>query len=206
MFVQPALAVRAAWESAVPSCRDYGDVVSELSSLKMVGEGSIFERRPHVPGRHMGNVKPPADAFLSELKTRDRRSAKEWEYINAAGVRTELGVEDLGVARDQTEDVPSLARKLALAGKVVKAASEVMSMRVQYFREITEQGVEAARQISFLVEQVHDAVFSESHRSAREALTNKLEVEAAKMLAKARLEKATGNKNNGSPYAGPSDQ
>ena len=78
------------------------------------------------------------------------------------------------MAWDQMEDVPSLARKLALAEKAMKAALEVLSMRAQYFREITEQGVEAARQMSFLVEQGHDAVFSESYRSAREELTNKL--------------------------------
>ena len=79
-------------------------------------------------------------------------------------------------------------------------------MGAQYFREITEQRVEAARQMSFLVEQGHDAVFSQSYRSAREALTNKLEDGASKMLAKARLAKATGNKNTGPPYAGPTDK
>ena len=71
-------------------------------------------------------------------------------------------------------------------------------MRAQYFREITEQGVEAARQMSFLVKQRHVAVFSESYRTPREALTTKLETEAAKMLAKAHLERATGSKGVGS--------
>ena len=57
--LRPALAMRAAWESAVPSRRDYRDVVSELSSLKVVGEGSVFERGPHVPVTNMGYFKPP---------------------------------------------------------------------------------------------------------------------------------------------------
>ena len=155
----------------MPSRRDYGDVVAELSSLKLVGEGSIFERGPHVPVTHMGYFKPPADAFVSELRSRDRRSAREWEYVNACGVWTELGLAALGVAKDQAEDVPSMARKLALAETSMRAGLEVLSMRAQYFRDITEQGVEAARQMSFLVEQGHDAVFSQSYRSAREALT-----------------------------------
>lgn len=205
---QPALALRAAWESASPSRRDYGDVVAELSSLKLVGEGSVFERGPHVPVTHMGFFKPPADAFISDLRSRDRRSAKEWEYINSAGVRMELGLTALGVAKTQSDNVPSMARKLALAERALKAALEVLSMRAQYFREITEQGVEAARQMSFLVEQGHDAVFSESYRSARQALTSKLEIEAAKMLAKARLAKATGGKSTGtgSTTGGPSEE
>ena len=41
-------------------------------------------------------------------------------------------------------------------------------MRAQYFRDITEHGVVAAGKMSFLVEQGHDAVFSQSYRSARE--------------------------------------
>ena len=36
-IAHPALAVSVAWETAVPSCRDYSDVIAELSSLKLVG-------------------------------------------------------------------------------------------------------------------------------------------------------------------------
>ena len=86
----PELAVRTAWETAVPSRRDYGDMIAELSSLKLMGEESIFERGLHVAVTHMGYFKQPSDAFISALRSRDRRSAKEWEYINAAGVWTEL--------------------------------------------------------------------------------------------------------------------
>ena len=78
-------------------------------------------------------------------------------------------------------------------------------MRAQYFRDITEHGVEEARQMAYLVEQGHDAVHSESYRTAREALTGKLEVEAAKQLAKARLEKAKKTKKKGGP-SGDADQ
>ena len=47
-----------------------------------------------------------------------------------------------------------------------------------------------ARQMSVLVEQSWDAVFSESYRTARDVLTQKLEFEAAKQHAKMRLESA----------------
>ena len=50
------------------------------------------------------------------------------------------------------------------------------------------------RQVAQLVEQGHDAVHSSSFRSAQEALTSKLEFEAAKQLAKSRLEKASRRK------------
>lgn len=73
-------------------------------------------------------------------------------------------------------------------------------MRAQYFRDLVHQGVDIARQMSILVEQGQDAVFSESHRAAREALTSKMEVEAAKQLAKARLSRA-GKKGKGGASA-----
>jgi hypothetical protein len=55
-----------------------------------------------------------------------------------------------------------LARSLALAEKAFAAAREVLAMRVQYFHDIVGHGVEATRQMSFLVEQGHDAVQSSS--------------------------------------------
>lgn len=70
-------------------------------------------------------------------------------------------------------------------------------MRAQYFWNITEEGVEAARQMVFLVEKGHDAVFSSSYPSTREAITSKLEGEAEKQLAKERLDKARGGSSRG---------
>lgn len=184
--------VRTAWAVGKPGRHDFAAVVTELNASKLVGEGSVFERGAHVPVTHMGYFKAPTDAFLTELRSKDRRSAKEWEYVNAAGVWTELGLMSLEVARTTDGSKEEMGRQLKLAEMSMKAALEVLSMRAQYFRDITEQGVEIARQMAFLVEQGHDAVFSESYRSARDALTSKMEVEAAKQLAKARLEKARG--------------
>lgn len=53
------VALRAAWATAKPKRRDYGTVVAELNSLKLVGEGSVFKRDPHAPVTHMGYFKLP---------------------------------------------------------------------------------------------------------------------------------------------------
>jgi hypothetical protein len=45
----------------------------------------VFERVNHVPVTHLDLFKPPASDVLSELRAKDQRSAKEWEYVNAAG-------------------------------------------------------------------------------------------------------------------------
>jgi hypothetical protein len=91
-----------------------------------------------------------------------------------------------------------MARLLVLADKSFAAAREVLAMRAQYFHDIVQYGVEAARQMSFLVEQSHDAVHSDSHRSVRESLNQRLETEAAKMLAKTHLERVVGSGTSGS--------
>jgi hypothetical protein len=199
-------ALRAAWKAAAPTRQDFGAVVSELQSLQMVGEGSIFERGAHVPVTHMAFFKPPATAFLSELKSKDRRSAKEWEYVNAAGVWLELGQAALAIVKDGEASMTTaqMARLLALADKAFGAAREVLAMRGQYFTDVVQYGVEAARQMEFLVEQSHDAEHSLSHRSVRESLNQRLESEAAKILAKTHLSRATGTGGNGNTESGSS--
>ena len=101
----------------------------------------------------------------------------------------------MGRTHDGT--LEDLTRKLAMAEDASNGMIEVVSMRAQYFRDITEQGVESARQMSFFVEKGNDAVFSKSYRSARDALTSMMETEAAKRLTKARLERASTRHGGG---------
>lgn len=73
-------------------------------------------------------------------------------------------------------------------------------MRAQYLRDGTNQGVEIARKVSFLVRKRHDLVFSDTYHSARDALTLINEIEAAKQLAKAPFDRARGkNPTSGGP-------
>jgi hypothetical protein len=197
-------ALRTAWKAATPTRQDFGAVVSELQSMQMVGEESIFERGAHVPVTHMAFFKPPTTAFLSELKIKDRRSAKEWEYVNAAGVWLELGQASLAIVKDGEASMTTaqMARLLALAEKAFGATRDVLAMRGQYFTDITQYGVEAARQMAFLVEQSHDAVHSLSHRSVRESLNQRMESEAAKLLEKAHLNRAAGTGGAGHTESG----
>lgn len=63
-------------------------------------------------------------------------------------------------------------------------------MRAQYLRDVTEQGMAMARQMSFLVEQGHDVVLLQSYQTSGEDLTSNLEAKAAKQLAMVRLEES----------------
>lgn len=158
--------MRDAWSVGKTTKVEYADVVQELNATKLVGEASVFERGPHFPVTHMAYFKPVTDAFLVELKNKDRRSGKEWEYINSSGVWIETGLIALDIARKREGTPQDLGRRMALAGNSFKAALEIFSMRAQYFHDITEHGIEGARQMAFIVEQGNDAINSASYKTA----------------------------------------
>jgi hypothetical protein len=54
-------ALRSAWKAATPTRQYFGAVVSELQSMQMVGEGSIFERGADVPVTHMAFLQASGD-------------------------------------------------------------------------------------------------------------------------------------------------
>lgn len=153
--------MRTAWATIEPGCTDFGAVLIEVNSSKLISKGSVLERGAHVPINDMGYFKPPQDAFLSEMRAKDRRSDKEWESVNAAGVWTETGLVAMELAMED-ESVDVVARRLKLARSAFKESLEVLSMRAQYFRDITEQRVEIQRKMYFLLEQGNDAVFSKT--------------------------------------------
>lgn len=187
---------------AKPTKGDYAAVVTDINATKLVGEATVFEREPHVPITHLAYFKPNKDAFLVELKSKDRRSAKEWEYINGAGTWVETGLSALSVCKESAKDLDEVSRYLSLAEKSFQAALQVLAMRAQYFRDVVGHGLGEARQMAFLVEQGHDAVHSSSYRTTRENLTGRLETEAAKQLEKLRLEKDTNKKKKGGGAGG----
>lgn len=122
---------------AKPTRADYAAVVEELNKAKLVVEASFFERRPHFPVTHMDYFKPNKDAFMVELKSKDRRSGKEWEHVNGSGVWVEKRLISLEGAKEFQGTPYQLGQILALAEKSFKAAFEVLSMRSQYFCDIT---------------------------------------------------------------------
>ena len=197
--------IRALWASAKPTRHDFAAVVNELNSIKLVGEGSVFERGNYVPITHMDFFKAALDAFATDLKSKDRRSAKEWDYVNGAGKWLESGLAALRLAREGTGTEAEMAHQLALAEQFLQASLEVLSMRAQYFHDVCEKGMEEARQMAFLVEQGSDAVHSNTYKAAREALKTKLETAAAKQLAKSRLDRANKKKSRGKGNAGESE-
>lgn len=154
--------MRASWSTLKSGRRIFGKVVTELNDSKLVGEGSVSNRGPHVQVTDMKYFNPPADAFLMNLRVKDRRSAKEWEYVNLAVVWAEMAGMESKVAKTERRTAEEMGRFLALDDLSNKATLEVLGMRAQYFRDITEHSMETAWKVAFLLEQGKDDVFSES--------------------------------------------
>lgn len=57
----------------------------------------------------------------------------------------EPGLAALEVANVHDGKVENMGRRLSLAQSSFKAALEVLSMRAQYLRDVTEQGMDVAR-------------------------------------------------------------
>lgn len=87
----------------------------------------------------MGYFKPPRDAHLSDLRNKDRGSAKEFEYVIAANFYTNLGLMEIKVARSGGSSAEDMGRMLQLVEIAMKAVVEVLSRSALYFRDITEQ-------------------------------------------------------------------
>lgn len=104
---------------------------------------------------------------------------------------------DLEISKTQEGSPKEMGRLLAVAETSFKAALDDISKHVQYFRDITEHGIEEAHQMAYIVEAENDDVQSSSYRTAREALTSKLEIEATKKLGKTNLEIENNNNKKG---------
>lgn len=78
-------------------------------------------------------------------------------------------------------------------------------MRAQYFEDVVRNGVELARQMALIVESQHDAVRSDSYRAAKEALSSRVDAEAARLMARVQLERAGlgGGDSAGSRHGTP---
>lgn len=59
-----------------PIRRYYGMIVTLINASKLVFEGEIFGRVPHVPVTHIGYFNPPVDSLLTHLTVNDLRSVK----------------------------------------------------------------------------------------------------------------------------------
>ena len=179
--------IRASWEVAKPDRPQFTEVVQLLASLREDGNGRIFKRGPHVQASHFGFFKPEVDSFYEALQRKDRRSAKAWEYINAAGAWADMANTAIIIAKSEKATPETFVARLALAEKALQACREVLAMRADLFKDVTEHGLGLAKGYAKSAEQTADVSFSATHRSIRDAVAARVEIETARILARAHV-------------------
>lgn len=86
---------------------------------------------------HIGYLKPPSVAFLTELRAKDRKSANKWDFINSSIIWVEMGRTDLSVPKNSNGDIQEIECLLLFSEESFKENLEEISMICQYFRDIT---------------------------------------------------------------------
>lgn len=81
-----------------------------------------------------------------------------------------------------------LTQRLALFKTALKEACEVLLMCAQYFKDVTKYGLNISFQMSYIVIQEESTVSFDYYCLACDNFTAKIDIDAAKSLAKAGLE------------------
>lgn len=146
----PAALLRAAWATLKPDRRYFCFVVSELNALTLVGEEGDFTREGHT-GDPSGLFQAPQEQLPLQIGIEGRTVRERVEILERGGRVELVGPHGTGGGEDWDGTVDDMGRKRSLYESVLRASHEVLCLRAEYFCDITGQGVEAARQMAFLV-------------------------------------------------------
>lgn len=80
----------------------------------------MFERGSHVPVTHMGYFKRLSVTLPTNLRSKYRRSAKEWKYINRACIWFEMGLTSLSVSNIPDGYIEEIERLLSFLKRSFK--------------------------------------------------------------------------------------
>jgi len=165
---------------------DYADLVSHQLASGMVGRKQLWPRSSLVLPSEVGYFKPETTLYLETFR-KDRRNAKEFEYVHSAGCWIEQSLAAFSLLRDQA-DPGRRARLLWLIEEGLRGAKEVLSMRTAHFQTVLTKGQSQANQLADLVETRVEAkrhqIPSEAYGDVYAELSAKYVIEAAKSLAR----------------------
>lgn len=152
----------------------------------MVGRSVLWPRSSLVLPNEVGFFKPESNLYL-ETYRKDRRNAKELEYIHSAGCLVEQSLAALSLLREGP-DSDKQSRLLGLLEEGLNGAKEVLAMRTTHLQTVLSKGQSQANQIAELVETRVEAkrhqVPSEACADVYDELSAKYVFETAKSLAR----------------------
>lgn len=172
---------------------DYATLAVHQCAAGMVGRKELWPRSSLVLPSELCFLKPETTLYFETFR-RDRRNAKELEYVHAAGCWVEQALGAFSLLRDES-DSDKQAKLLWLVEEGLQVAKEVLSMRTAHFQTVLSKAQNQANQIAELVETRVEAkrhqIPSEAYAEVYSELSAKYIVEPAKTLAR---EATGGNK------------
>jgi len=165
---------------------DYADVVGHQLAAGMVGRRQLWPRSSMVLPSEIGFFKPESTLYLETFK-KDRRNAKELEYVHSAGCWVEQSLAALSLLKDE-RNPDKQGKLLWLLEEGLQGTKEVLAMRTAHFQTVLSKGQTQANQLADLVETRVEAkrhqIPSEAYADVYAELSAKYVIEAAKSLAK----------------------
>ena len=135
---------------SAPTSGDYVDLVNHQLASGMVGRKELWPRSSLFLPNEVGYFKPETTLYLETFR-KDRRNAKELEYVHSAGCWVEQCQSVLTLLREET-DTGKQSRLLGLIEEALGGAREVLAMRTAHFQTILSKRQSQANQIADLVE------------------------------------------------------
>jgi len=173
-------------EIAAAEHSDYANLVNHQLAAGMVGRRQLWPRSSLVLPSETGFFKPETNLYLETFR-KDRRNAKELEYVHSAGCWIEQSLAAFSLLRDEG-DPRKQSRLLWLIEDGLSAAREVLAMRTAHFQTVLSRGQSQANQLAELVEARVEAkrqqIPSEAYADVYAELSAKYVIETAKSLAK----------------------
>ena len=164
----------------------------------------VFHRQAPLVG-HFSYFQPTESTYYDKLLDKDKRGAKEFEYLNAAGVWAQLA--DVGLSELLSDDSPKspeeYGKLLYAVKKCVDGVVEIQGARFQYFMNVLRYGPAEAKLLADLAERKAEPILSAMMNDVQDALADKRVQEMMKVLAKQQAAKATAGARKGGA-SGPS--
>jgi hypothetical protein len=172
---------------------------AEVREAELETGGAAFHRKAPLV-EHFGYFKPMHVSLYDQLSAKDRRSGKEFEYLNAAGTWCQLAhagllrLKDEGTAPKTPADY---AKHLYAITACVEGTIEVLRARMDYFSNVVEYGPAEAKMLAELMEQRSSPTMSAAMAELKVTLSEKRTSEMTKILAKAQAEAAVRSSTQG---------
>lgn len=166
-------------------------LVEDVREADLEAGGAVFHREAPLID-HFSYFKPKSASMYIQLSGKDRRSAKEYEYVNAAGVWGEMALAGMtSICEGEIDgDIDDMAKQLHAIRACMGGVMEVLRQRMDYMHNVVEHGAAEAKLVASVAEEMATPTISVAMHDLKVTLSDKRATEMMKLLSKKQAEHA----------------